>query len=112
MEIRDQLKQKQLRRGNLGSIEQDEFLEVIISLLKLNGGRARRQVVLDQIYQICNSQFQRPDFELLASQNPPKERWIHNVDWAKRKLVVGGILYQPSNSPHGTWVLTGKGQGK
>jgi hypothetical protein len=34
MEILDHLKSRKLRRGHLGSIEQDEFVEIIVSLLQ------------------------------------------------------------------------------
>lgn len=105
----ENVKMRRLRRGGLGSIEQDEFIDVIISLIHAHGGSARRQVILDQILKLFGSQFKEPDHELLESQKPPKERWIHNVDWAKRKLVSNGILHNPSNSSYGTWVLTEKG---
>jgi hypothetical protein len=106
------LKSLRLRRGDLGSIEQDEFIDVIIAILGALGGRARRQVVLDRILNLFASQFKEPDYELLQSQNPPKERWIHNVDWAKRKLVERGLLVSPRNSPYGTWVLTDIGKAR
>jgi hypothetical protein len=108
MEILDHLKSRKLRRGHLGSIEQDEFVEIIVSLLQALGGKASRQIILDHIYKIFGSQFRDADYALLTSQVPPKERWIHNIDWAKRKLVVKGYLQRPSDSPYGTWVLTEK----
>ena len=95
-----------MRRGPLGSIEQDEYVEIIVSLLRKAGGRARRQDVLAQIQDVLASQFRPPDYELLQSQHPPKERWVHNVDWAKRKLVEQGIIRSPSKSCYGTWVLS------
>jgi hypothetical protein len=110
MEMLDHVRSRKLRCGDLGSIEQDEFIEVIISLLQAFGGSARRQVILDHIHKIFGSQFKKPDYELLESQKPPKERWVHNVDWAKRKLVEKGFLHKPSDSPYGTWVLTEKGK--
>jgi hypothetical protein len=110
MNIHDYIRTKRLRRGDLGSIEQDEFIDVIVALIHASGGRARRQVVLDQILNLLKPQFHEADYELLLSQNPPKERWIHNVDWAKRKLVERGLLLKPERSPYGTWVLTETGK--
>ena len=110
MQIPGYISTRRLRRGDLGSIEQDEFIDVIIALVYASGGKARRQVVLEQVHQVLGSQFKEPDYELLQSQNPPKERWIHNVDWAKRKLVARGFLLSPAGSPYGTWVLTEKGK--
>lgn len=109
MRILDQFSDKRLRRGRLGSIEQDEFLDIIVHLIYFQGGQATRRVIMLKIYEMFKSQFSEHDFELLESQKPPKERWIHNVDWAKRKLVVQGLLFEPSKSPNGTWVLTEKG---
>ncbi|MDR3553952.1 MAG: winged helix-turn-helix domain-containing protein [Syntrophobacteraceae bacterium] len=106
------LKSLRLHRGVLGSIEQDEFVDVIIALLYASGGQARRQKVLDRILNLFKPQFREADYECLASQNPPKERWIHNVDWAKRKLVEKRLLLRPGQSPYGTWVLTETGKTK
>lgn len=106
MPVPDQIKSKQLRKGNLGSVEQDEFSDIIITILSLEGGSASRQKIIETIHSIYSSQFSKADYELLASLHPPKERWIHNVDWAKRKLVKEGILLPPLKSPYGTWVLS------
>ena len=109
MHIPEHLQRKRLRRGNLGSIEQDEFCEIITALIFLFGGKARRQAIINTIHGIYSSQFTATDFELLNSQTPPKERWIHNIDWAKRKLVLQGVLLPPSKSPYGTWALSEAG---
>ncbi len=112
MQIPDSIKSKRLKRGNLGSIEQDEFTDIIIGLISALGGGAERQVVLRHIQQIFKSQLKEPDHEVLKSQTTPKERWAHNVDWAKRKLVTNGFLLKPAESPYGTWILTEKGKMK
>jgi hypothetical protein len=110
MQQPNELKAKKLRKGNLGSIEQDEFMEPILTILSSSGGKTRRQNILNQIHQLYGNQFNQKDYELLASQKPPKERWIHNVDWAKRKLVENGNLCKPNDSQWGMWVLTEKGK--
>ncbi len=109
MKIPDFLKNKRLRKGTLGSIEQGEFSDIIVIFIFLLGGKGRRQEVISAIQEIFASQLSEPDYKLLQSQKPPKERWIHNVDWAKRKLVQQGLIFEPSKSPHGTWVLTEEG---
>ena len=86
MQIPDHLKNKRLRRGNLGSVEQDEFCDIIVSFVSLAGGAILRPKIIDAIHTAFSAQFSAEDFALLGSQTPPKERWIHNVDWAKRKL--------------------------
>lgn len=101
---------KRLRRGTLGSIEQDEFLEIIIAFIHFAGGKAKRQIMISKIHEVYSNQFSGPDYQLLESQSPPKERWIHNIDWAKRKLVQQGLLLEPSKSPYGTWVLSELGR--
>ena len=98
------------RRGDLGSIEQDEFEDMVIASLHLLGGSGRRQVIIEYILKTFGSQFKEFDYELLESQKPPKERWIHNVDWARKKLVENGLLRKATDSPYGTWVLTEKGR--
>lgn len=110
MHIPEHFKAKKLRRGNLGSIEQDEFLEVIMTFIYFAGGQAKRQIIIRKIHDIYSDQFTGSDYQLLESQTPPKERWIHNIDWAKRKLVKQGLLLEPSKSPYGTWVISDLGQ--
>lgn len=109
MQIPDHLIGKKLRRGVLGSIEQGEFCNVIAAFIYLGGGQARRQKVIESIRKAYLTQLTSADYELLQSQNPPKERWIHNIDWAKRQLVIQGILLIPKKSPYGTWVLSEEG---
>jgi len=109
MHIPEHISRRRLRRGNLGSVEQDEYCEIITALIHLSGGKARRQAVISNIHSIFSSQFTASDYELLSSQTPPKERWIHNIDWAKRKLVLRGVLLPPSQSPYGTWALSEAG---
>jgi hypothetical protein len=106
MLIPEHLSRRRLRRGNLGSIEQDEYCDIIAALIFLSGGRARRQTIISAVHSIYSSQFTAADYELLNSQTPPKARWIHNIDWAKRKLVLQGVLLPPSQSPYGTWALS------
>lgn len=109
MHIPEHFSRRRLRRGSLGSVEQDEYCEIITILIHLSGGKARRQAVINNIHNIFSSQFTAADYELLSSQTPPKERWIHNIDWAKRKLVLQGVLLPPSKSAYGTWALSETG---
>jgi hypothetical protein len=109
MQIPDHLSTRRLRRGNLGSIEQDEYCNIIAAFLYLAGGQDRRQKIINTIHNVYSTQMTGADYELLQSQSPPKERWIHNIDWAKRKLVQQGILLVPARSPYGTWVLSDEG---
>jgi hypothetical protein len=97
---------KRLRKGSLGSVEQDEFIGIIIDLLNSFGGQQHRQRIINSVHTLYSFQFSAPDYELLKSQNPPKERWIHNIDWAKRKLVQQGVILAPSQSPYGVWILS------
>jgi len=109
MLIPDHLSKKRLRRGHLGSIEQEEYCNIIAALVYLAGGQARRQKVIDLILNVYSTQMTSADYELLQSQSPPKERWIHNIDWAKAKLVKQGIMLVPAKAPYGTWVLSAEG---
>lgn len=109
MQTPDHLSAKRLRRGTLGSIEQDEYCDIIAAFIYLAGGQARRQKVIDSIHKVYSTQMTTADYELLQSQSPPKERWIHNIDWAKRKLVQQGLLLVPAKCPYGTWVLSDEG---
>jgi hypothetical protein len=111
MQIPDHLKLKRLRRGNHGSIEQDEFIDIVLAIIYLaDEQQARRQFVIEKIHETYSAQFAQEDYELLLTQKPPKERWIHNVDWARRKSVEQGLLLPVSESPYGTWVLSTKGK--
>ena len=66
--------------------------------------------MLDLLRETWGTQFEQADLALLDSQAPPKERWIHNVDWAKRRLVVDGLIHKPGGVPYGAWVLTDAGR--
>jgi hypothetical protein len=109
MERPAQMESKQLRRGRLGNIAQDEFPEIILAQAYLAGGQASRQIVINTIHDIYSPQFAPPDYERLTSQTPPKERWIHNIDWARLRLVKQGLLLPSERSPYGTWVLSETG---
>ena len=109
IQIPEHITKKRLHRGSLGSIEQDEYCDIITAFVYLVGGQARRQKIIDSIHNVYSSQFTEADYALLQSQNPPKERWVHNIDWAKRKLVQQAVLLVPAQSPYGTWVLSEKG---
>lgn len=109
MQIPHHLKSKRLRRGDLGSIEQDEFIDIIVALIYLAGGQASRQIVINKIHNTYSAQFTQTDYEFLQS-SPPKKRWIHNIDWTKRKSVQQGLILKPAESPYGTWVLSETGK--
>lgn len=104
------LSERRLKHGPKGSVEQEEFFDLIISSIVALGGEPRRPAVIDFIRSVWGHQFQQADFALLRSQTPPKERWIHNVDWAKRKLVTQLLLCDPDSAPRGAWILTDKGK--
>lgn len=107
MQIPQHLKARRLRRGDLGSIEQIEFTDLIVAFVFAFDGGAKRQKVIDLIHETFREQFKNPDYEILQSQ---KIRWVHHIDWAKMKLVREGFLLRPSDAPYGTWVLTEKGK--
>lgn len=78
MEIPKYLKSK-LRLGSKGSIVQDEFADIVLTEIYYSGGNAERHKIISTIHEIYSSQFAEADYELLNSQKPPKERWIHNI---------------------------------
>lgn len=109
MQIPESFKNKRLHKGKLGSIEQDEYCDIIAAFVYAFGGQAKRQKIISMIYDTYKSQMTSEDFKLLVSQGASKERWMHNIDWARMKLVKEGILLASQKSPYGTWVLSENG---
>jgi hypothetical protein len=65
MQIPERLSKRRLRWGILGSIEQDEYGDIIAAFVYLEGGQARRQKIIDTIHGAYSSQFTAADYELL-----------------------------------------------
>ena len=90
-------------------ISQDDLIPHIIRILQRHGGRARKSVVDEEMYELMRDVFEHPWYHETVSKNVP--RWKHNVAWAKdRARQRQGLIKPASQSGHGYWELTEKGK--
>lgn len=87
-------------------ITQDELIPYIIEVLRKHGGRARKDEVEQEIYQLFHETFQQPWYQKLVSTGIP--RWKHNLAWAKERAKKKGLIKSPEESGRGYWELTQK----
>jgi len=89
-------------------ITQDELIPHIIKVLHKFGGKATKEQVEDEIYNIFKEQFKNSWYHEKVSHGV--ERWRHNIAWAKQKAVqILGLIKPPIESGRGIWELTERG---
>jgi len=88
-------------------ISQDELIPHIIKVLQKHGGRARKDQVEKEIYQMFKDIFKEPYYQETVSIGVP--RWQHNIAWAKERAKKRGLIKRPEESGRGFWELTEKG---
>jgi hypothetical protein len=92
--------------GN-NKISQEDLVPYIIKVLQKYGGRARKDQVDSEIYQLLKDIFQKPYYQETVAQGVP--RWQHNIAWAKERAKNKGLIKKPEDSGRGYWELTSKG---
>lgn len=89
-------------------ISQDELIPHMIRILQRYNGRARKNQVEDELYQMFRDIFNEPYYKELVSNGIP--RWQHNIAWAKERAKKRGLIKGPDESGRGNWELTAKGR--
>jgi hypothetical protein len=87
-------------------ISQDDLIPYIVKVLQKHGGRARKDQVEEEIYQILKDLFKAPWYQQTVSNGIP--RWQHNIAWAKQRAKNKGLIKGPEDSGRGYWELTAK----
>ena len=72
------------------------------------GGRAKTQIVIDEVGKLMEGKFKPKDHELLASE-PHMVRWRNKVMWARNSLV-NQLGHMRSDSPQGVWSISDAGR--
>jgi predicted type IV restriction endonuclease len=88
-------------------ISQDELIPHIIKVLQKHGGRARKDQVEEEIYQMFKDIFKEPYYQETVANGVP--RWQHNIAWAKERAKKRGLIKRPEDSGRGYWELTASG---
>ncbi|MEA1944965.1 MAG: winged helix-turn-helix domain-containing protein [Euryarchaeota archaeon] len=85
-------------------ISQDDLIPYIVDVLRKRGGRARKDEVEQEIYQMLRETFQQHWYQETVSGGIP--RWQHNLAWAKERAKKKGLIKRPEESGRGYWELT------
>lgn len=85
-------------------ISQDDLIPYIVDVLRKRGGRARKDEVEQEIYQMFHETFQQPWYQETVAGGIP--RWQHNLAWAKERAKKKGLIKRPEESGRGYWELT------
>ena len=88
-------------------ISQDALIPQIIKVLKKQGGRATKEQVENEIFNMFREFFVHPWYQETDKNKVP--RWNKNVAWAKERAKKRGLIMRPSESGRGYWQLTDKG---
>jgi len=102
-----QSKRKRHKPIAVNTVNRDDFIHDIIKVLQKHGGRARKDKVEEEIYNMRKNIFKEQYYQELVSNGIP--RWKHNIAWAKEDAKHEGLIKTPANSGWGIWELTEKG---
>lgn len=81
------------------------YWPAILTTLVNLGGRARSEIVTDEVGKLLKSILKPNDYERLASG---VLRWRNRVAWQRLNMINEGLL--KAGSPRGTWEITEKGR--
>lgn len=88
-------------------ISQSELIPYLIKVLQKCDGRARKDQVEEEIYQMFKDIFKEPYYQEMVANGVP--RWQHNIAWAKERTKKMGLIKRPEDSGRGYWELTPNG---
>lgn len=88
---------------------QDDLIPIVILLLGTSGGRAIKNYVEKEIYDLLREEFSKDLYhEKVANATVP--RWKHDIAWAReRAKQKHGYIKLAEESGRGNWELTSKG---
>ena len=101
-------------RRNLGKLRkglrtpESEFIEPILRVLIEIGGQGRTATVVARVGQVMQPVLCDLDHEPLPGDGKP--RWEKAANWARRLMVLDGLL--KSDSPHGIWEISEEGRAR
>jgi len=96
-------------RNQEDHISQDALIPYIVEALQRYGGRATKQQIEGEIFQIFKSEFSKPWYQERVSHGVP--RWKHNIAFAKeRAKLLNGYIKNAEESGRGYWELTETGK--
>lgn len=101
-------------RRNFGKLRkglrtpESEFIEPILRVLVDMGGQGRTATIVARVGEIMQPVLHNLDRETLPGDGKP--RWEKAVNWARRHMVLDGLL--KSDSPYGTWEITEEGHAR
>ncbi len=89
---------------------QDDLIPIIILFLGGKGGRATKQYIEEQIYDLFREEFKKDIYhEKVANANVP--RWKHDIAWARERAKQNhGWIKAATESGRGMWELTSAGK--
>ena len=90
-------------------ISQDDLIPYIVKVLQKHGGRARKDQVEEEIFQMFKDLFKEQWYQETVANGVP--RWKHNIAWAKERAKKKGLVKSPEESGRGYWELTTLGKG-
>lgn len=99
-------------RRNLGKLRkglrtpEPEFIEPILRVLIEMGGHGRAATVVARVGEVMQPILCGVDYEALSGDGKP--RWEKAANWARRLMVLDGLL--KSDSPHGIWEISEEGR--
>ena len=88
-------------------ISQDDLIPHIVKVLQKHGGRARKDQIEEEIYQMFKDIFKEQWYQETVANGVP--RWQHNIAWAKERAKRKGLIKRPEDSGRGYWELTTSG---
>lgn len=88
-------------------LTRDQFIEEVISVLQLQGGRAEKDEVITEVYRRNRKLFDTPYYQEGTGRR--RTRWQHQVEWARNDAKDRGLIKPPAESGRGIWELTPRG---
>ena len=85
-------------------ITQDELIPYIVKGLKRHGGRARKDQVEHDVYELLKDTLKAPYYHEPDSYGVL--RWKKNLAWARTRAEKKGLIQSPAESGRGWWALT------
>ena len=90
-----------------GKLSRDQFIEEVVTVLRLRGGRADKDEVISQVYRRNRELFDTPYYQEYTDRQ--RTRWQHQVEWARNDAKDRGLIKPPAESGRGVWELTPRG---
>jgi DNA sulfur modification protein DndB len=91
-----------------GHLTPQDFLVLLLEVLKSLGGRARKADVDEEAFRKMEATFSQPYWQEIDQGGV--RRWQKDLAWAKEKAKHEELVEPPAIAGHGWWQLTRKGR--